>query len=193
MSEPNCHSYGIDYRHSFPQFQHFFFPGDPPTAREKFISMCTFLTHPFSRGSIHIKSADPANPSHLDPRVYSHPLDKKLAIAAVQFARDKLAKTEPLASALDGAAHPPENATLQELVAVVEGVISGHGIGTCAMMPRDKNGVVDDELRVWGTSNLRVVDASVFPLHTSNHPQATVYAAAHKTAKSLQTKWAAAS
>ncbi|KZW04190.1 alcohol oxidase [Exidia glandulosa HHB12029] len=173
----------------FIEMYHFFFPGAPPPANEKFLAMCTFLTHPFSRGSVHIKSNDPDVPVVVDPRLFTHPLDKKFALAAVNFARERLAKTEPLASALDGAAHPPENATQQDLEAVVEGVISGHAIGTCSMLPREKRGVVDTDLKVWGTSNLRVVDASIFPLHTSNHPQATVYATAHKAAASILQRW----
>lgn len=59
-----------------PQFQHFFFPGAPPPADEKFLAMCTFLTHPFSRGSVHIKSNDPEVPVVVDPRLFTHPLGK---------------------------------------------------------------------------------------------------------------------
>ncbi|EJD53637.1 alcohol oxidase [Auricularia subglabra TFB-10046 SS5] len=171
---------GVPFVEMFPQFQAFYFPGEPRAPEEKYLALCTFLTHPFSRGSVHITSADPNDPVAIDPRLYSHPLDKTFALAAVQFAREKLAKTEPLASALDGPAHPPANASPEDLEALVTDVITGHAIGTCSMLPRDKGGVVDDQLKVWGTTNLRVVDASVFPLHTSNHPQATIYAAAHK-------------
>lgn len=39
------------------------------------------------------------------------------------------------------------------------------------MMPRDKGGVVDSRFKVYGTSNIRVVDLSVLPLHTTVHPQ----------------------
>ena len=39
-----------------------------------------------------------------------------------------------------------------------------HPMGICAMGPRDRCGVVDERVLVHRTSNLRVVDASVFQL-----------------------------
>jgi len=60
---------------------------------------------------------------------------------------------------------------------------SVHGTaGSCSLLPRDKNGVVDPQLKVYGTDNIRVVDLSVVPLHFAAHPQATVYAIAEKAA-----------
>lgn len=55
-----------------------------------------------------------------------------------------------------------------------------HPIGTCAMAPQDLGGVVDSSLKVYGTANLRVVDASIFPQHLAAHTQATVYAVGEK-------------
>ncbi|KAK7909040.1 hypothetical protein PG985_014918 [Apiospora marii] len=55
-----------------------------------------------------------------------------------------------------------------------------HGLGTAAMMSRDLGGVVDPELRVYGTRNVRVVDASVMPLQISGHLTATIYALAER-------------
>ena len=57
-----------------------------------------------------------------------------------------------------------------------------HPIGTCAMLPEDKGGVVDQELRVYGTSNVRVCDASTFPLHVQGNIVSLVYAVAEKGA-----------
>ena len=48
------------------------------------------------------------------------------------------------------------------------------------MMSRDLGGVVDAELRVYGTQNVRVVDASVIPLQISGHLTATLYAVAER-------------
>jgi choline dehydrogenase-like flavoprotein len=48
------------------------------------------------------------------------------------------------------------------------------------MAPKELNGVVDSRLIVWGTANLRVVDASVVPLHIAAHMQSTVYAIGEK-------------
>ncbi|EJC99456.1 alcohol oxidase [Fomitiporia mediterranea MF3/22] len=57
-----------------------------------------------------------------------------------------------------------------------------HMIGSAAMMRRDLGGVVDGKLRVYDTVNLRVVDASVLPLHISAHPSETLYGVAEKAA-----------
>ena len=45
-----------------------------------------------------------------------------------------------------------------------------------------KAGVVDERLRVYGVRGLRVVDASIMPLHVGAHIQATIYAIAEKGA-----------
>ena len=45
-----------------------------------------------------------------------------------------------------------------------------HVIGSTSMLPRDKGGVVDPSLKVYGTKNLRVVDLGIVPLHICAHP-----------------------
>ena len=51
------------------------------------------------------------------------------------------------------------------------------------MLPRSQNGVVDPNLLVYGTNNVRVVDLSVVPIHLSTHPQSVAYAIAEKAAE----------
>lgn len=43
------------------------------------------------------------------------------------------------------------------------------------MGPEGWGGVVNAKLQVYGTSNVRVVDASVMPVHIATHIQQTVY------------------
>ena len=55
-----------------------------------------------------------------------------------------------------------------------------HPVGTATMAPRVIGGVVNSRLVVYGTTNLRVVDASIMPIHLATHIQQTVYAIAEK-------------
>lgn len=50
------------------------------------------------------------------------------------------------------------------------------------MMPKEIGGVVDTSLQVYGTSNVRVVDASVLPFQVCGHLQSTIYAVAERAA-----------
>lgn len=50
------------------------------------------------------------------------------------------------------------------------------------MMSRELGGVVDEELRVYGTENVRVIDASVIPLQVTGHLVSTIYAIAARAA-----------
>jgi hypothetical protein len=48
------------------------------------------------------------------------------------------------------------------------------------MLPFELGGVVDSHLVVYGTDNLRVVDAGIMPIIPAAHLQAAVYAVAEK-------------
>jgi choline dehydrogenase-like flavoprotein len=58
------------------------------------------------------------------------------------------------------------------------------------MMPKELGGVVDPTLTVYGTSNVRVVDASVVPFQVCGHLTATLYAIAEKAADMIRAKHA---
>jgi len=145
------------------------------------------LSHPFSRGSIHIQSADPAKPPKIDPRYLSNPLDLEI-LARHTLYIETIAKTEPLASLLkpDGRRVPLDAhiSSLEEAKKfVVDTLVSTyHPASTCSMMPREKGGVVSDRLVVHGTKNVRVCDASIFPLIPRGNIQTSVYAVAEKCA-----------
>ncbi|GAB1210162.1 hypothetical protein APSETT445_008952 [Aspergillus pseudonomiae] len=136
---------------------------------ENYISIMVLLNHPFSRGSIHIRSANPGEKPVYDPKYLSRPLDLEILARHTQFL-DRIASTEPFSSLLKPGARVPEAAVdladLEKAKEVVKDRLFHdiHPVGTCAMMPAELGGVVDPQLKVHGTRNLRVVDASVFPL-----------------------------
>lgn len=144
-------------------------------------SLTLAVMHPFSRGTCHIISADPFLPPSIDPRWLSNPIDKRVLIEAMRFNRLILA-TPPMALLQPAQFVPPLDADEAALIQVINNGVRTeyHPSGTCAMLPLAQGGVLDSHLRVWGTENLRVVDASIFPMIPAAHLQAVVYAVAEK-------------
>lgn len=145
------------------------------------------LLHPYSRGNIHITSADPTEYPRIDPRYLSHPADLEI-LSTIALQLQVVAKTDPFASLLKNNASvysPNYNEITPENVEEhVKNTLSTiyHPIGTCSMMPKKDNGVVDSNLKVYGTENVRVIDASIAPLLPRGTISSLVYAIAEKGA-----------
>ncbi|KAF8311457.1 alcohol oxidase [Clavulina sp. PMI_390] len=147
-------------------------------SNKSYVSLVCGLNHPFSRGSIHIKSADPLVDPSIDPRYFDHEFDLELLVEMYKYGR-KLAQSEPLKSIIVQEMNPgPNVVTDEDIKASIRKDLSTtwHTVGNCAMLPRDKGGVVDNSLKVYGTKNLRVCDISVLPLHVASHTQSLAYA-----------------
>ncbi|KAK3376378.1 hypothetical protein B0T24DRAFT_592052 [Lasiosphaeria ovina] len=158
-----------------------------PTQPENYLTVMAILNHPFSRGSVHAASADVAALPVWDPKYNSHALDLELLGRAVQFVERLVAPASPLGGLFKAGGKRVPDIVADGLDAAKEVVRQRqisvfHVSGSCAMLPRDKGGVVDDRLRVYGTRRLRVVDAAIFPLEPSGNIQSVVYAVAEKAA-----------
>lgn len=158
-------------------------PSQDYRAPGKHVSVAIMLSHPLSRGSVHITSAAPEHASTnggvtVEARAVAHPLDLELLARQVRFVEDVFARAEPISRHIKPFAKrfADLGAAKDYVRRTAEG--SHHYTGTCAMMPRAMGGVVDSRLRVYGCSNLRVCDASVIPLEPTANTQAVVYGVA---------------
>jgi choline dehydrogenase-like flavoprotein len=152
-----------------------------------FASFGVMQSIPFSHGNSHITSANPDDNPRIDPRFFSNPLDLEI-MAHHLLALEKLPSTSPLSAFFknNGQCIPP-NASVTDLESARKylrenAVTTHHSCGTAAMLPRENGGVVDQDLVVYGTRNLRVVDASMFPVIPQANPISTVYAVAERAA-----------
>jgi len=134
---------------------------------------------PTSVGSIHITGPRTSDKPRLVSDFLLTDHDRALTVKMFHKARAILA-TEPLAQLFHEEVTPGPG--LQQDADVLRYAYKGggggfHSLGTCAIGPNDDD-VVDDRLRVRGTSRLRVVDASVFPVIPSGNNNAPTMAMA---------------
>jgi choline dehydrogenase-like flavoprotein len=124
----------------------------------EFIAIFSSVMHSMSRGSVHINPASPRGRPIIDLKYFTNEYDVSAVMEGARHAR-KVAETEPW---------PAVQTEAQFRDFAVKTVNSFyHPIGTCAMLPKKDGGVVDSNLIVYGTTNLRVVDASIIPIQMS--------------------------
>jgi len=132
-----------------------------------------------SRGSVHIKSADPAAPPAIRYNYLATENDRRVMVEGLKIAR-QICNTAPMRDYVAGEYYPGDKVRTDEewlefCREVGETVF--HPTSTCRM-----GAVVDENLKVKGISGLRVVDASVMPSVPSGNINAAVIAVAEKAA-----------
>ncbi|KDQ23219.1 hypothetical protein PLEOSDRAFT_162754 [Pleurotus ostreatus PC15] len=144
--------------------------------------------HPASRGYVHITSSDPLAKPEIDHKYLSRDYDLQALLQLVRFVQ-KIVKTGALGKIVTGSALPPPDVQTDEQLATwIRGNIATvfHPVGSTPMAPKAIGGVVDSTLKVYGTTNLRVVDAGILPLQLGATPMSTVYAIAEKAADMIK-------
>ena len=167
----------------------FFATASAPKDGQEYYSILSCLQQPFSRGSIHIASADPQQPPKIHANYFSVDADLEILAKAVKYC-ETITTTEPLKKITVERQDPnpakySSDADFREFTKD-QSVTEYHPIASCSMLPREKGGVVDARLKVYGTANVRVADASILPVHISSHIVATVYAIGEKAAHMIK-------
>ena len=136
-----------------------------------------------SRGSSHIRSADPARPPSIRYNYLATENDRRVMVDGLKLVR-RICNTPPMRDYVAGEFLPGEKVvTDADWLAFVRemGETVFHPTSTCSM-----GHVVDEKLKVKGIASLRIVDASVMPSVTSGNINAAVIAIAERAADLLK-------
>ncbi|RAQ54546.1 glucose oxidase [Aspergillus flavus] len=152
---------------------------------------------PFSRGSVHIQSANASDLPAINPNYFMFGQDAEAQITVAQYIRKALG-TAPLSGLVGDEVSPgldvlPASASSSTWTKWIEANYrtNYHPVGTNSMLPREKGGVVSPELKVYGTKNLRVVDASILPFQLCGHLTSTLYAVAERASDLIKENYRA--
>lgn len=134
-----------------------------------------------SAGTVRLRDEALESPPLIDPNILSVEADIDELVECLEhyllpFFADLIEKGLMAPGNID-----PSTVTTAEIRQfVLDNVASNHHpVGTCKVGPAsDPMAVVDGDLRVHGTSNLRVIDASIFPLTPSGNINAPTMTAA---------------
>jgi choline dehydrogenase-like flavoprotein len=160
--------------------------GDPLHPFPAFTASVANL-RPTSRGTLKLKSADPAAAPAIHPNYLATPEDRRVAAQSIRITRKisaqpALAPYSPV-EFLPGMQVPDDDEAALEHSAGDIGTTIFHPVGTARMgRTEDTNAVVDARLRVIGLEGLRVIDASVMPSITSGNTNSPTIMIAEKGA-----------
>jgi choline dehydrogenase len=155
------------------------------------MTIASWQQRPDSTGYVRAKSADPFAAPTIQPNYLAAESDRRVLLAGMKIAR-RLISSPPLQKYYEREEFPGVQAQSDEdlmTAAKQRGTTTFHLMGTCRMAPdNDPTAVVDDQLRVRGLENLRVVDASIMPTMPSANLNASVLMIAEKAADMIRGK-----
>jgi choline dehydrogenase len=153
------------------------------------MTVASWQQRPESKGHVRAETSDPFDAPLIQPNYLAEESDRRVLIAGMKLARRLLA-SEPLKPYYDLEEYPGSDCVSDEdlLEAARErGTTTFHPMGSCKMGPAtDPSAVVDDNLRVHGMENLRVIDASVMPVMLSANLNASVIMIAEKASDMIR-------
>lgn len=145
------------------------------------ITFVNVVLQPRSRGRVTLRDTDPKSVPLINPNWFGDPEDMRKKIGGLRHIRNVVAQPALAEVLLPELAPGIETQSDEALAAYVRAAATTmwHPVGTCRM-GSDDDSVVDADLRVRGTRNLRVIDASIMPNITSANTNAPTMALASK-------------
>ncbi|MGE0667137.1 MAG: GMC family oxidoreductase [Sphingomonadales bacterium] len=148
-------------------------------------SVCNL--RPESRGTIHLRSADPREPPAIRPNYLSAENDRQVALRSIKLTRELMAAKAIAHFRPEEVLPGPQVSSDEDLLSKIGDISTTifHPVGT-AMMGDGPDAVVDARLRVHGLTGLRVVDASVMPTIVSGNTNSPVIMIAEKASDMIR-------
>lgn len=169
--------------------------------------MSTFSVYPYSRGHVHINSANPSDPIDFQTGFFLDPLDITKHVWAYKKQREIVRRMDvyrgelvvghpvfpagsaaasvkldkPLTNVKDINYTAEDDAILRKWLIQNVGT-TWHSLGTCKMAPLEKGGVVDSSLSVHNVKNLKIADLSIPPGNVAANTADTAFAIGEKAA-----------
>ena len=128
------------------------------------ITLNSYTLRPKARGTVRLRSPDPAAPPVIDPNFLGHPDDLKSSIEGLKISREIFSQPS-LQKHIRQIRFPDKSVKTQaeyEDFARQFGRTSYHPVGTCKM-GTDDMAVVDPRCRVRGLEGLRICDSAIMP------------------------------
>jgi choline dehydrogenase len=180
-----------DPRLATPDIQVHFLPFSTDKMGEKLHSFSGFSAsvcqlRPESRGSLRIRSADPAAPPEIRINYLSTETDRTANVEGLKILR-KILQAPALGPYVAEEVDPGAKVVSDEALLSycrARGSTIYHPTSTCRM-GNDRLAVVDQRLRLRGVEGLRVVDASVMPDLVSGNTNAVVIMIAEKASEMI--------
>jgi len=187
------------------------FLGDPTSIPEgQYVTSGMYTAYPYSRGHMHITGPKHDDPLDFDVGFFTDKddIDLKKQVWAYKKQREILRRTSYFRGEL-APGHPKfakdSPAAVQEDVQAPEGEIKNlvyseeddkaieqwirenvqttwHSLGTCKMAEREKDGVVDSKLNVYGVTGLKIADLSIPPENVGGNTNNTALVIGEKAA-----------
>ncbi|OJJ77427.1 hypothetical protein ASPBRDRAFT_190734 [Aspergillus brasiliensis CBS 101740] len=158
-------------------------PFDTATPNISTVTAWASLVQPEAAGTVTLNSSDYRDSPIINSNYYGSPADRAVMLWSYKKLREILS-SDPLKSVIIQEWYPGPNVTSDQDVwsAIQQQSYSfHHPLGTVPI-----GEALDKNWRLKGLKGIRVVDSSTFPYPPTCHPEASVYALAHRAAADIR-------